>query len=417
MSEIGQEAPKNSIIDQLQVAKKALQKDNDHPARETVGSISDEVSHQIEHGESSNDPLAYSLKSVVIIEPNPKMGYLTYLLEPPIGTEADQRIKMVYVTQGNSPYSSGLTFLDRDLSIDPYGKFAQSRARRIERLATEANLAFLNDIEKVYSDIAAHGIRKNPADFTAIHRGDPLSPEFDQYVKSQPFSGKLEFYTEPQEPKETRVPSEKDIAPPSTHEIAMNPLDKQEQVETLTSIVNESLFEQQRQLEAERMKTLAQQTLAVADQIIDKNGLSRESEGNTLFTLFHGSPRRASLGLKSLEEIIKEGNDINNIDIDFRYITDIEYTTPERGLLDAFGKDKSDKYGYPKPDQIALNLTKEFLTRLNFPLENFRKDTKGNPYMIDLARSCKVLVKRSDNGSRILGFGIEKVSLPPPGYH
>lgn len=393
MSEIGAEVPKISIEEKVQVAKKAFQEGNDTPAVKIINYISGELSHRIESGESSDDPLAYSLKSVVT---NGLKDSLIYLLEPPVNPEADRKIKMVYVTQGENPRLNNVVLLDIASEADPYDEFATNDIRSFAnvRYGTERILfpAFLDDIAQVYDDIAAHGIRKNPADCRAIHRGSPSLPKFALYIKSLPFAGKLEFSPEHISPEEqSKLDGARDA--------------------------RQKLFEKQRQIETERMKTLAQQTLAVADQIIDDNGLSKKPEGNTLFTLFHGSPHKASFGLKSLEEVIKEGNDINKIDINFQHITDTEYTTPEPGLLDAYGRDKSDKYGYPKPDQIALNLTKEFLTRLNFPLDKFRNDPKGNPYMIDLARSCKVIVKRTDNGSRILGFEIQKVSLPPPGYH
>ncbi|KKQ96002.1 MAG: hypothetical protein UT56_C0005G0045 [Candidatus Levybacteria bacterium GW2011_GWB1_39_7] len=199
MSEVGEGTPTGPIRDNIQAAKEALQEGNEAPARETVRSISDELSHRIESDESSNDPLAYSLRMVAVNE-SYGLGSLTYLLEPPIGTEADRKIKMVYVIQGDNSYGN-VKLLDNYLNADPYHKFAESRTRRVERMSERENLTLLEDIEKVYHDIAAHGIRKNPADFTAIHRGDPLSPAFDQYVKSRPFTGKLDFSSESQEPE------------------------------------------------------------------------------------------------------------------------------------------------------------------------------------------------------------------------
>ena len=66
MSEVGEGTPTGPIRDNIQAAKEALQEGNEAPARETVRSISDELSHRIESDESSNDPLAYSLRMVAV---------------------------------------------------------------------------------------------------------------------------------------------------------------------------------------------------------------------------------------------------------------------------------------------------------------------------------------------------------------
>lgn len=128
-------------------------------------------------------------------------------MEPPVSPEADRKIKMVYVTQGQSPRSDNdnIALLDTANKRDPYDKFAENDTRDAPNkvYGTQEQLAFLEDIVQVYNDIASHGIRKDPGEFTAIHRGDPLSPKFDQYVKSLPFTGKLEFSPEQQKPQET----------------------------------------------------------------------------------------------------------------------------------------------------------------------------------------------------------------------
>lgn len=201
---IGEGASLIPIKDKVQAAKKAWQENNRIPVMETLSTMSGELSQLIEHGESSNDPLAYSLTSVFTRRLGGRYGgdSLRYLLKPPANTESGRKIKMVYVTQEEEPLLSSLVLLDRSSRMDPNHEFAEEDARKTSLVNGEKNRSdFLDDIERVYNDIAAHGIRKNLADFTTFHRGDPLSPKFDQHVKSLPFTGKLKFSPEPQKPE------------------------------------------------------------------------------------------------------------------------------------------------------------------------------------------------------------------------
>lgn len=209
---VGEGTPKNPIIDKIQTAKKSLQENNDAPAREIVNSIAGELSHQIEYGKSSDDPLAYTLKRVAT---EGLLNYLTYLLEPPVAIRDDRKVRMIYVEQiaRGASASNQIRLLDNSTKTDPYDKFAVNRALGINTsIRKEQQIAFLDSVALVNSDIAAHGIRKNPADFTAVHRGSPLSAKFDEYVKSLPFSGKLKFSPESQEPQKSSSEMQKPTA-------------------------------------------------------------------------------------------------------------------------------------------------------------------------------------------------------------
>lgn len=205
MPEFGEGTPKSPIIDNIQAAKKALQEGNKYAPTETVRSISNELSQQIEHSESNNDPLAYSLMRIVT-KGGGSFDSLNYLLEPSVGSEAGKKIKMVYVTKGMTQRTdegiNSVGLLDRSERIDPHDRSVGHKIRNVKYGDDkEEQIVLLDDLAQVYRDIAAHGIRKNPADFIVIHSGRPLSPEFDQYVKSLPFTGKLEFSPEPQKPE------------------------------------------------------------------------------------------------------------------------------------------------------------------------------------------------------------------------
>jgi len=210
MSEAGAEVPKISIEDKAQAAKRALQEGNQYPAQEIATSISNELSQHIEHKESSNDPQAYWLRSVVT---DGRFNTLKYLLEPPVDSEASKKIKMVYLDREAYDVLNTVTLLDKSSETDPYHEFAENDARGIKiRYDKEAKIAFLDDIEQVYSNIAAHGIRKDPGDFTVIHHGRTLAPWFEEYIKSLPFTGKLKFSPVLQRPPEARVRTAADEA-------------------------------------------------------------------------------------------------------------------------------------------------------------------------------------------------------------
>ena len=112
---------------------------------------------------------------------------------------------MIYVTQHQQAAASTntVTLLDKSSEANPYDEFAENDARGIKiRYDKEAKIAFIDDIEQIYSDITLRGIRKDPRDFTVIHHGQrPLAPWFEEYVKNLPFTGKLEIFPEPQKPE------------------------------------------------------------------------------------------------------------------------------------------------------------------------------------------------------------------------
>lgn len=179
------------VKEQLNTAKRSLQEGKTKPAGEAIAAAALGISKGIEGGVSSKDPLAYTLKRVIRKDEIGSSGII-YLLEPPQEKKEHAGVDMVYVVREQTDMFCNISLLDSARKTNPYDRLANTNTRKFHLEPQDKKGEILDEIQQIYDDIQAHGIKKDSDDFTYISYSEGIGNEnFQQFAASLPFTGQL----------------------------------------------------------------------------------------------------------------------------------------------------------------------------------------------------------------------------------